>query len=147
MEQKKEYIPAIEGWFEGTYEKAHLIGSRCKKCGEVFFPKTLTCFNSYCDCTTEEIEDAPLSREGILWSYSVNYYPPPVSYIDPKNFKPYAVGLIEIEDEKMKIAGRISGRCNMDDLHIGMKMELVLEALYKNDKGIDVVTWMWKPVL
>lgn len=144
--QKEEYIPTIQGWFEGPSENAHLIGSKCKSCGEVFFPKTLSCRNSYCESTTEAIEDVPLSRKGILWSYSVNYYPPPVAFVDPKNFKPYAVGIVELEDEKIRIAGRISSSCNSDILRIGMKMELVLEALYKNDMGIDIVTWMWKTV-
>jgi uncharacterized OB-fold protein len=81
-----------------------------------------------------------------LWSYSINHYPPPVSYIDPKNFKPYGVAAVELDDETMKVCGRISSSANLDKIRIGMKMELVLESLYKNKEGDDVVTWMWKPV-
>ncbi len=144
---EKKLIPAIKGWFEGDAESFHLIGSKCKSCSEVFFPKIRTCGSSYCESTsTEDMTDVPLSRTGVLWSYSVNYYPPPVSYIDPKSFKPYGVAAVELADEKIKICGRISSSADLDTIRIGMKMELITEPLYKNEEGQDVVTWAWKPV-
>lgn len=137
----------VEGWFGGSSDKAYLIGSKCKTCGEIFFPKAESCRNSYCGSTTFEMEDVHLSRTGLLWSYTVNYYPPPVNYmVDPKNFKPYVVAAVELADEQMKVIGRVPEIYDPEQLKIGMEMELVLGPLYKNQDGDDVVTWMWKPI-
>ncbi len=45
-------VAAIEGWFS-LEERPHLIGSRCRSCGNYFFPKHSNyCRNTVCEGTT-----------------------------------------------------------------------------------------------
>ena len=77
-------IPAIDGWFTWPPSNApHLIGSRCKSCGDYFFPKIKTCRNP--KCMSNDMEEALLSRKGKLWTYTINYFkaPPPFVSSEP----------------------------------------------------------------
>ena len=148
MPKKKtatKQIPALEGWFTWPpSEEPHLIGSRCKSCGDYFFPKVVACQNPKCMST--DVEEALLSRTGRLYTYTINYYQPPPPYIPPDPFVPYADVVVEFEKEKMKIQGQAASVCDLDSLKVGMEMELVLEPLYKDAEGNDVIAWKFKPV-
>ena len=88
--------PAIEGWFTWPPSKEpSLIGSRCKSCGDYFFPKRKTCCNP--KCMSSDLEEVPLSRRGKLWGYTINYYQPPPPYVSPDPFVPYATAAMELE--------------------------------------------------
>jgi uncharacterized OB-fold protein len=68
----KKQAPIREGLFEVLEDGAHLIGSRCRECGEVTFPA-----NAFCpQCCTETTENLPLSRRGILYSFTVQRFKP-----------------------------------------------------------------------
>ena len=53
---------------------------------------------------------------------------------------------MELEKEKMKVQGMIVSGYDFEKLKIGMEMEIVLEPLYKDSKGNDVMAWKFKPV-
>ncbi len=136
--------PAIEGWFTMDAEP-RLLGSRCTSCRTVFFPKEeFFCKNPRCQ--GEEFEEVPLSRTGKVWSYTNNCYKPPAPYIQPNEgeFVPYTIAAVELDDEKMVVLGQVAGGLGVDDLQVGMSVELVLETLYQTDED-DVVVWKWKP--
>jgi hypothetical protein len=138
-------IPALEGWFTWPpSEEPHLIGSRCKSCGDYFFPKVIACHNPR--CMSEDVEKVLLSRRGKLYTYTINYYQPPPPYIPPDPFVPYADAVVELEKEKMKIQGQVASGCDLEALKVGMEMELVLEPLYNDLEGNEVVAWKFKPV-
>ena len=138
-------IPAIEGWFTWPpSEEPHLIGSRCKSCGDYFFPKVIACHNPR--CMSEDVEEVLLSRRGKLYTYTINYYQPPPPYIPPDPFVPYADAVVEFEKEKMKIQGQVASGCDLEALKVGMEMEVVLEPLYRDAEGNEVVAWKFKPV-
>ncbi len=148
MNQKQKtgkQIPAIEGWFTWpATPESHLIGTRCRSCGDYFFPFVLACRNPRCMST--DLEEVLLSRKGKLFTYSVNYFPAPPPYVPPDPFVPYATSIIELEKEQMKIQGQISQEANLETLKVGMEMEVVLETLYTDNEGNDVLTWRFKPV-
>lgn len=138
-------IPAIEGWFAWPPSKEpYLIGSRCKSCGDYFFPKGSTCHNP--NCMSTELEEVPLSRRGKLYTYTINYFQPPLPYVSPDPFVPYATAVMELEKEKMKVQGQIVSGYDFEKLKIGMEMEVVVEPLYKDSQGNDVIVWKFRPL-
>ncbi len=138
-------VPALEGWFTWPPSaRPALLGSRCKKCGDYFFPPVGVCRNP--NCMGTEVESVQLSRRGKLWTYTINYYQPPPPYVAPTPFVPYATAAIELEKEKMRVQGMVASGVNLDTLKIGMEMEVVLEELYRDGEGRQVISWKFKPV-
>ena len=130
------------GLFTWPSDKPSLIGTHCKSCGDYFFPKTFTCRNP--KCKEKEIEEVLLSRRGKLSSYSVMRYPPPPPFVVPEKYEPIPVAEVEIP-EGVRIIGPMEG-CNLDDLRIGMEVEMVIGTLYTNENGEDLIGWKFKPV-
>jgi uncharacterized OB-fold protein len=143
MSQKTQ-TAAIEGWYTMDTDKPALIGSQCAGCGTYFFPKQdQYCKNPVCD--SSEFSDVELSRTGKIWSYTNNCYQPPEPYVSPDPFKPYAIAAVELEKEQMTILGQVVEGVDVDQLKVGMEVELVLETLYQDEEA-DKVIWKWKPV-
>jgi uncharacterized protein len=134
---------AIEGWYTLDENEPHLIGSLCAACGTYCFPSR----NRFCpnpDCGSAELEPAPLSRRGILWSYTNACYQPPEPYISPDPFVAFAIAAVALEKERMIVLGQVVTGVCVEQLRIGMPMELVLETLYE-DPSSERVVWKWKP--
>ena len=123
--------PAIEGWFS-TDPEPHLIGTRCAACGTYFFPPERTfCRNPA--CSSERLEDTPLSRRGKVWSYTINHYAaPPPAIVEA----PYGVAAVELAEERMVVLGIVAGDT---DLNVGDEMEIVVEPLDAERTG-----WKWR---
>lgn len=134
---------AIEGWY--TLEaQPHLIGSRCSSCGTYFFPRLATyCRNPACEGTT--FEETKLSRTGRIWSYTNACYQPPPPFVAPSPFVPFAIAAVELAAERMIVLGQVATGFAVEQLRVGMPVELVLETLY-SDAGIDKLVWKWKPM-
>ncbi len=137
----KAQIPIQEGLFTWPSDQPSLIGSRCKSCGEYFFPKVNICQNP--DCTKKDVEETLLSRRGTLWSYTIQHYPPPPPYKGPV---PLTIGLMELSKENLKIMGQLVEGVKEEDIKIGMDLELAVEKLFDDESGNEVVTWKFKPV-
>jgi acetyl-CoA acetyltransferase/uncharacterized OB-fold protein len=131
--------PAIEGWFTTGAEPA-LVGTRCRSCGTVFFPREGDfCRNPRCAGT--ELDEVELSRRGRVWSYTDARYQPPPPYVprtDP--YEPFALAAVELEDEGLVVLGQVADGYGVDDLRIGTPVELVVESL---DDSTSM--WRWKP--
>jgi uncharacterized OB-fold protein len=52
---------------------------------------------------------------------------------------------VQLETEQMVILGQVIEGLTVDDLKVGMPMELVLEPLHETDDDIKV-TWKWQPL-
>jgi uncharacterized OB-fold protein len=136
-----EPVPVAEGLFAETAEGPRLLGSRCAACGTPYFPKSALCRHPKCDGGA--MEDAAFGPKGTLWSYTIQHYPPPppAKYDEP--YMPYAMALVDLA-EGLRVLARVS----VDDLaqvKAGMPVELVLEPLYTDPQGNDVVTWKFRP--
>ena len=136
-----EYVPIAEGLFAGSLTTPRLLGSRCEVCGETTFPAQKGCPS----CTSQQCEEIPLSSRGILWTWTIQHFPPPPPYLgDPKNFSPFGVGYVELAE-----GVRVESRLTESDprlLSIGMEMELTLEPFGTDDQGREIVTFAFKPV-
>ena len=140
----KEKRPAVEGWFTLDAAAPSLIGTRCKACGTYFFPKeTFYCRNPA--CASSELAEVQLSRRGRLWSYTNNCYAPPHPYVAGDPFQPYAVAAVELENERMVVLGQVAAGVGVDELEVGMQMELELGTLFE-DAQREMLIWKWRPV-
>jgi len=139
----KLLAPAIAGWHTMD-EKPHLIGSQCSACGTYFFPpQNQYCRNPGCDST--KFHEVELSRTGHIWSYTNACYQPPAPFVAAEPFEPYAIAAVELEREQMVILGQVVGGISVEELQVGMPMELVLEELHESEEDIKV-TWKWQPI-
>jgi uncharacterized OB-fold protein len=136
LPSKSKNIAVIEGLFSWPSDNPQLIGTRCTSCDSYYFPRKKSCNNPA--CTEKKIQDVLLSTEGKLWSYTALRYPPVPPFKSDKK-PPYPVGLVEFP-EGIRVVGLITG-CEFEDLKIGMDMKLVIETLFTNEEGQEVVTW------
>jgi uncharacterized protein len=144
MEATKQ-IPCLDGWFTMPPLEPRLIGNRCQSCGHYFFPKAKTCRNPLCK-KSKPLEEVKLSRRGKLFAYTVNHYPPPPPYHAPVPFVPFGVVSVALP-EGIKVGGQVPRNVDISTLKVGMEMETVREALYKDDQGNEVLSWMFRPVI
>jgi len=134
-------VPVIEGLFSEEAEGPRLLGSRCATCATPYFPKSPVCHNP--DCDESRIEDATFGPHGVLFSCAVQNYPPPppAKYDEP--YQPYAVGMVDLA-EGLRVLGRIATD-DFSKLRGGMPVELIVDRLYRDEGGNDVVTWQFRP--
>jgi uncharacterized OB-fold protein len=153
-------VPAIEGWFTLDDSAPALIGSRCTTCRTYVFPPTLPAGpNPDCPSTSIGIdatfETVKLSRRGRIWSYTDSRYEPPHPYVAADPYVPFCLAAVELDDEKLVVLGQVAPGFTVDDLHVGMEVELVLGKLNSGAEGgtvsgpkdePEVVIWNWRPV-
>jgi uncharacterized OB-fold protein len=147
-------LPAVEGWFTTTpasapapdgAEPVALIGTRCTDSGTYFFPPERVMSRAPGHATSELV-DVELSTRGRLWSYTDAQYQPPEPFVAPSDpYEPFCLAAVELETEKMVVLGQVVPGVSVDDLKVGMEMELVLGTLYSDDEH-DYTIWKWRPV-
>jgi len=111
-----------DGLFEETPDGPRLLGSACRRCGVVTFPRQRSCPR----CTSLEMQDRRLARDGTLWSWTVQCFPPksPPYAGAADGFEPYGVGYVELPGE-VRVEARLT-EADPDRLRIGMPMRLTL---------------------
>ncbi len=82
-------IENIKPFFEGLRE-GKLMGTKCKKCGEVYFPPQRDCNK----CLESDMEWIELSKEGTLETLTVIFVRPP-SFGE---YDPYTVAIAKLDD-------------------------------------------------
>ncbi len=120
-------------------ENVRLMGSKCSACGEVFFGKAIACQQ----CQSQDMKDVPLSRYGVLYSYTFIRNKPPGDYKGPDPFEPFAIGLVELPDG-IRILSPLGG-CRFEEVKIGMELELSIEEFYEDSEGRKVLSYKFVP--
>jgi uncharacterized OB-fold protein len=123
-------------------DRPRLLGSRCAKCGESYFPGARSCTR----CLSTDMQACDLGSAGTLWSWTIQGFlpkPPYNSGETPESFKPYGVGYVE-----MACGLKVESRLAVADsaaLHIGMPMVLTLVPYRLDDTGQAVSTFAFEP--
>ena len=133
-------LPIAEGLFEGTGTQTRLLGTRCASCGTTYFPKALSCRNP--QCRDKQIDDVAFGQLGTLYSYTFQQYRPPALF-RMDSWAPYVLGLIDLP-EGLRVLGMLTG-CPVDEIRIGMAVELTAQALYHDEEGRAVLTYQYQP--
>ncbi|MGV0738613.1 OB-fold domain-containing protein [Mycobacterium syngnathidarum] len=115
------------GIMEVVDGRLRLVGGRCGACGEIEFPRRPSCRA----CGGLDITRAPLADQGVLWSWTVQRFPPPSPpyFGGADEFEPFGVGYVELPGEVI-VEARLT-ESDPERLWIGMPMVL---------SGVDVVT-------
>lgn len=136
-------MPAVEGLFTLDADEPRLIGGRARSRGSYFFPKSLA--GSDPACLGDEIEEVLLSRTGRLWSFTTGEYAPPAPFVIPGDeFEPYVIAAVRLAEEDLVVLGQVVAGVSVDDLSMGMEMELAIDVLYSDDEH-DYLVWKWAP--
>lgn len=134
-------VPVADGILTGS-DDPQLIGSRCRDCAIVTFPRQGSC--PRCGSTT--MAEHRLARRGRLWAWTTQSFPPPSPpYLGPtgKDFVPFGVGYVDLGDVKVEL--RLT-ESDPERLRHGMAMELTTVPLRTADDGTEVVVPAFRPV-
>jgi uncharacterized OB-fold protein len=117
-------------------DENYLIGSKCRSCGAVAFPKRVICHK----CRQDTLEEIPLGKRGKLASFTV-------AWAAPEGFKPpLALGYIDLP-EGVRLLSMITGcEPSSDALALGQEMTLVFEEIRTDDAGNHIVAFKFRPV-
>lgn len=135
--------PIAENLFTWPADQPELIGGRRRGTGEIVFP-----FSG-----APGDERIHLKREGFLWSWTVQRFPPKrPPYRGPvalESFTPFAVGYVELP-QQVRVESRLVD-CEPQELRIGMPMELAIvplgsPALGSEPGGSDVMIFAFRPL-
>ncbi len=152
----KTRVPAVEGWFSMPPDDATipddgsglpgitLLGTRCVDSGTYFFPPERVMSRAPGHAGSELV-DVTLSTTGTLWSYTDAQYQPPEPFVaatDP--YVPYCLAAVELGEERLVVLGQVVAGVGVEDLQVGMPMELVADVLNEDDEHSYII-WKWRP--
>ena len=130
-------LSAPRYWREIRY-RYRLIGSRCLKCGKIYFPRRLVC----AVCGSRKLEDYKLSEKGKIKTFTVIRRSPPLGY--EKNV-PYVVAVVELEDGVNVLSQIVD--VSPEEVKIGMPVELTFRRVRENGKeGIIEYGFKFRPI-
>jgi uncharacterized protein len=136
---ERRRVPFEEGYFTvptAPDEPPRLIGSRCRSCGEHFYPRRLTCAK----CLSDEMEESHLGPRGTLYTHTFLFAP---GFGDAKDVEGYPAGQIDLA-EGPRVQSVLVGK--KGDFQIGMEMELTLETIGQDQQRRDIVMYRFRPV-
>jgi len=135
---QKKRVPIKQGLFKvpADREKGYLIGSRCKKCGDCFYPKRAVCAN----CYSQEMEEVALSTRGKIYTYTIAR----TSYPGVPLTAPFITAQVELP-EKVQVLSLITG-IDFDKVKIGTDVELYFWKVREDEEGNEVMAFAFKPV-
>ena len=138
----KKQLPAVEGLFKMD-DQPRLIGGRIVETGGYCFPKDLG--GSDPAACTGRVDEVLLSREGRIWAFTNSTYPPPPPFVVDEQFEPVTIASVELQEEAMVVIGQVDPGFGVQDLAIGMDVEIALGTLYEDDEH-EYLTWQWRPL-
>ena len=124
-------------YFEVGDVGVRLKGSKCKACGEVFYPRRIVCAK----CLHEGTDDVYLSTTGTLYTWTWVHVPL-FAKTDAK-VSSYGVGQVDLP-EGPRIQAILQGEPG--DFAIGMQLSLDVETLRQDADGNDVVIYRFRPL-
>ena len=113
---------------------SYLVGGKCGSCQAVFFPKQSICPR----CTGQRIDETSLSRKGKLYTYTEVYQKPP-DYDGPI---PYFIGRVLLPEGVFVLTQL---KASKEDLKIGAEMKLVVESIYRDEFGKEIIGYKFTP--
>ena len=99
--------------FITNLENGKITGTKCKVCGQVFFPPRADCFN----CLSSDMEWFPVTGKGKLVTFSKLQYAP----VGFEGDLPYSIALLDYG--AYKVFGRIAADVPEGDIAVGMEMK------------------------
>jgi uncharacterized protein len=133
--------------FDGTYlalgEPPSILGTKCVTCGTTTYGKRESCEN----CAGTDVKPVALGKIGILWSYTVQRYPPTEPYklgsTKREDWVPRVVGWVELPEGPRILS--IVENCKPEYAKIGMEVEMFVDKGWLNENGDEVMILKGRP--
>ena len=137
---EKKVLPLKEGLFHipsSPTDEPYLIGSKCRVCGYVAFPKKVICPACVRDDTMEE---TPVGKRASIVSFSL------MGQATKGFTAPYIQAMVRLE-EGIAIATTLTD-CELkeDAVEVGQPVELVITKIKVDDQGNDIIAWKYRPI-
>jgi hypothetical protein len=137
---ERRIVPFEEGYFTVPDDPAtppRLIGTRCRACGEHFYPRRVICAK----CLSDQTEEAQLGPRGKLYTYTFLHSPGFGEY--KAGVKGYPAGQVDLAEGPRIQAVLLA---EPGELRIGMEMELTLATVATDKEGREVVMYRFRPL-
>jgi uncharacterized OB-fold protein len=119
-------------------EMPRLIGGRDRESGRIVFPMPS-------GGEAENFDPVPLSRDGRIWTWTVQRFEPKLPYIGDAPFEPFAVGYVELPGEVI-VESRFTG-FDFSDLDCGLPVTLTTIPFATAPDGVTLTTFAFGPAL
>lgn len=138
MTRGEDWVPEVPGSLTGRYpEELHLAGSRCDRCGQVYFPSRKNCPNCLDDHPLRLVQ---LRDAGRLHTFVVAEVAPPGYSV------PHAQGYIDLSGEGPRVFSLLTDYENPSNLKIGGKMGLKIVQLGRDKENRVIVGYRFRPL-
>ena len=113
-----------------------VVGSKCRSCGRVYFPKKTICV----DCWQKgNMDVVPLSRRGRLSLFTIATQ----SLLGLAT--PYACGYVDLPEGVRLFSLLTDCEPFEEKLRLDMEVEMVIEKMMTNDFGEDIYAYKFRP--
>jgi methylmalonyl-CoA mutase C-terminal domain/subunit len=132
------WVPEVPGTLTGkNLEDLHLLGSRCDRCGQVYFPSRRNCPRCLDD---RSIKQVSLEDHGTLQTFVVASMAPPGYSV------PHAQGYIDLYGVGPRIFSLLTDYEDPSSLKIGGKMGLKIVKLGRDKENQVIVGYRFRPL-
>jgi len=139
MSDTAQRVPIEPGFFtipDDPGATPRLLGSRCRRCDEVFFPRRRVCAK----CLNRGTDDVEFGTRGTLYTWTYVHFP--LFGSRRADAGGYGVGQVDTP-EGPRVQAVLSGAPG--DFRVGLPVALELETLRENGKGQEVVIFRYRP--
>ena len=143
MADATNQVPIGDGLFTWPSESPRLLASRCRQCGSVSFPAIATCRDPECP-SRDDVEVIELSPRGTLDAFTIMRYQPPLPWKGPESMVPFGQGFVRLPEGVSIVSVLLAP--DVADLRVGEEMELVVQPLYTDEAGNEVMNYAFRLV-
>ncbi len=138
--EKEERLRGVlvnERFFERTPSGPEVVGSKCKKCGKMYFPQ-----KSICEVCFEAgtLETHPLAKRGKIISFSISHQ----STLGIPT--PYAFAYLHLDDGIILYSILKDWEPAEEKLGVGVEVEQCLDVIRHDYNGNPIVGFKYRPV-
>jgi len=136
MSEAMKGMLVAEKFFDRTSQGPVLVGSKCKECGKVSFPRKNVCTQCFRnDCMATH----PLAKKGEIVTYSISH----MSHIGMPT--PYAFGYVYLPEDGITIYTLFKDWDPPEEkLFIGQQVELCYDVFREDPWGNSVIAYMYR---
>jgi uncharacterized OB-fold protein len=132
------WVSEVPGTLIGdSLEDLLLLGTRCDRCGRVYFPARRNCPRCLDDRCTKQV---PLSTEGTLQSFSIASVAPPGFTV------PHAQGYIDLSGDGPRIFSLLTDYGDGSGLKVGCAMALKIAHVGKDKEDRVIAGYRFRPL-
>lgn len=140
MAEARTRVPIKPGFFtvpDDPNQPPRLLGTKCRACGEHFYPRRAICAK----CMSDQTSDVEMEARGTLYSYTFVHLPL-FGSTNMEHAEGYGVGQIDLP-EGPRVQSPLAGK--QAEFKVGQSVQGELNVL-REDGANDIVIVRFRPV-